>query len=203
MNRRWRRWSLGLCAPVALGLSACQQTLDMPRALQRSPEPPPAQMELRREYWDKALPPKHLRRETEGLVQIGGAFQKNGRERSYFRGGAVEFERHWSRGEPAGLWETWWENGTLRSRCEFTADGLETEMHFWHENGQLEARGLGRNGKRVGQWEFFRPDGSRESAGELVGGLREGPWFFFDEGGAVRESGSYAKGVKVGPWNGR
>ncbi len=138
--------------------------------------------------------------EVEGLVQLGGAFEKHGRERSFYRSGATEFERHWIHGEPAGIWYAWWPNGMLRSQTEFTQLGVTTEMFFWHENGLIEARGPCLNGRRIGRWEFFRTDGSKESVGDFLDGTREGEWSFWDECGELIETGRFERGAKVGDW---
>jgi len=196
MKRRAVRFGAITLTLAAAVSAACHQTLSLPRTMHGPGEAQPGQPDLRREYWDTG--PTRLRSEIEGLVQRGGAFEKHGRERSFFRGGALEFERHWLHGEPAGTWLAWWENGTLRSRCEFTPDAEVQPMFFWHENGQPEARGPAHNGRRIGRWEFFRADGSKESAGDYLDGLREGEWTFWDECGNVIESSRFERGVKVG-----
>lgn len=190
-------WIAGL---ALCGATACFQTMSLPRNMHGPGEPEPGQMDLRREYWDKGPAPRQLHTELEGLVRIGGAFEKHGRERSFFRSGATEYERHWTHGAPAGTWKSWWENGTLRSQCEFTRDGSITDMFFWHANGQLEGRGPGLNGRRIGLWEFFRADGSKDSAGHFLDGTREGEWTFWDECGEVIETGRFERGAKVGDW---
>ncbi len=158
-------------------------------------------MDLRHEYWDKGPKPRQVHTEVEGLVQRGGAFEKHGRERSFYRSGALEYERHWTHGEPAGIWHAWWPNGVLRSQSEFIREGDATsEMFFWHENSLLEAHGPSLNGRRIGRWEFFRPDGSKESAGDFLDGTREGEWSFWDECGELLETGRFERGTKVGDW---
>lgn len=183
-----------------LTCSGCRQTIDMPRSMRGMPEPTPGAMDLRREYWDAGPDPKLLRSEVEGLVQRGGAFVKHGRERAFFRGGQLEFERHWVRGEPAGLWQSWWENGTLRSECSFDKQRVPSPMSFWHENGQLDGRGMAINGRRIGVWEFFHANGVLESKGEYVDGERGGTWSFWDENGVLLQSGRFESGLKVGEW---
>jgi len=188
-------WTLVVLASLS---AACRQTLSMPSAMRvRAPEP--GQMDLRRDYWDRGPNPQHPRSEIEGLAQRGGTFVKHGRERSFFRDGQVEAERHWIHGEPAGAWRTWWEDGTLKSSCEFRRDGKASEMSFWHANGQLEARGMAIDGRRIGPWEFFFADGTKESSGDFLDGKREGPWTSWNECGEVLDSARYEQGVKVGP----
>lgn len=190
-------WTRGLLAVLLLSTStACLQTLELPSAMRGPAEEEPGQMDLRREYWDGGPSPRELRSEVEGLVFRGGKFQKHGRERAYFRGGGLEFERHWVRGLPAGLWLAWWENGTQRSECLFTPDGGESEMRFWHANGVLAAHGPAIHGRRTGFWQFFREDGSLESEGLLLDGLREGEWRFFDDCGGPEEPLRFSRGVR-------
>jgi antitoxin component YwqK of YwqJK toxin-antitoxin module len=165
------------------------------------PEPDAGAMDLRREYWDQGPNPTQLRSEVEGLVQRGGAFVKHGSERAYYRSGQMEFERHWVRGAPAGEWLSWWEDGSMRSRCSFNAQKTPQLMEFWHANGQVEARGMATNGLRIGVWEFFHDNGVLESTGEYEGAERSGMWISWDKRGELLESGSYERGVKVGEWS--
>ena len=194
MKRLPRRLGvLILCATLA---SACQQTLSLPVSM-RTTEAQPGQMESRREYWDKGLNPTQLKSEIEGLAQRGGGFVKHGRERTFYRSGQIEVERHWTSGEPTGIWRAWWESGTQKSVCEFTRDGSATQMSFWHANGKLEAQGPAINGRRIGHWEFFHANGAKEFSGDFQGGIREGEWTSWDECGDVIESAHFERGVKV------
>ena len=188
-----------LCCATASLAGACRQTISLPPSMRGVPDAPAGEMDLRREYFDKGPNPKLLRSEIEGLAQRGGGFVKHGRERTFYRSGQVELERHWVHGERAGIWNAWWEDGTLKSVCEFTKDGHPSEMSFWHANGQLEARGMAINGRRIGRWDFFHANGAKESSGEFQNGMREGEWTSWDECGDVLESGRYERGVKIAP----
>ncbi len=197
MNESERTYGVLFLCALASFASACQGTLSMPASMRR-PEADVGQMDLRREYWDKGPNPKLLRSEIEGLVRRGGGFVKHGRERTFYRSGQIETERHWVHGDATGIWRTWWEDGTQKSVCEFTNDGSATEMSFWHANAELEARGMAINGRRIGRWDFFHANGAKESSGDYLGGLRDGEWTSWDECGDVTESGQYKLGVKVG-----
>jgi hypothetical protein len=183
---------------VALGC-ACRQTLSVPMTMRAMsvPELGPAEPDVRRTYWPGGPTPENLRSEIEGLTQRGGAFVKHGSERTFFPSGAREVERHWLLGTPAKTWRTWWEDGTLRSECEFPEDGRSITMSFWHANGKLEAQGTAIHGRRFGHWDFYHPNGERESSGELFDGKREGEWSKWNECGELIEQASYAKNVLV------
>ena len=183
---------IGACSMIA-----CHQTMHAPPGMRGVDVVPPGEMDLRREYWDGGSAPTQLRSETEVLVAQGGAFVKHGRERGFDRSGAVLFERHWVQGKPARVWRAWWQNGGLRSQCEFTSDHSSSDMFFWHENGELEARGPAIHGRRIGHWEFFHDDGSKESAGHFQDGTREGDWMFWDACERIVELRRYERGVQI------
>jgi len=184
-----------------LACGACRQSIELPASMRGVADKGAGEMDLRREYWDAGPKPQQLRSEVEGLVQRGGAFVKHGRERAFYVDGSPQFERHWVRGEPAGLWQSWWENGRLRSECSFDKQQAPRQMSFWHANGQLDGRGMAINGRRIGVWEFFHANGVLESKGEYVAGERGGTWSFWDEHGVLLQSGRFESGNKVGEWS--
>lgn len=186
----------GAALLVALAC-ACQARLDVPLALRHRPAEEPAQMDIRREYYDGGATPTRLKSEVEGLVARGGAFTKHGRDRSFFEDGSPRSERHWVRGEPAGTWRTWWPNGVLRSESSFPKDGAETAMRFWHDDGSLEAEGPAVRGRRGGEWRHFHRGGALESCGRYLDGERDGPWEFFGADGVRLFVAEYHRGVKV------
>ena len=117
-------------------------------------------------------------------VAIGnGLSKKHGKETVLRKDGSKEWEREWDRGQPAGLWRSWYPNGTMRSEVFFAGPLEERPMTFWFDNGQRRMQGPARNGVRCGHWQIWFANGQLAEEGEFVGSRREGEWQAWSEDG--------------------
>lgn len=69
-----------------------------------------------------------------------------------------------------GLFQSYWQNGNLKSEGYY-ARGRETG--FWsdyHENGQMAASGQYVEGKQHGTWRFWDSESNEEQSAEYRGG---------------------------------
>lgn len=164
-------------------------------------EPPPQRTEerrdVRRTYWDRAAT---LPKSESGWLLLGdGRSIKDGVERRWYESGRLEYERHWTRDEPAGLWRSWFEDGV--QRFEHLYDPAQaTPMTWWHQSGTVSSAGPAREGVREGPWRGDHPDGARAFEGAFVANRRHGFWIFWHPDGSVETSGHYRNGQRVGVW---
>lgn len=170
-------------------LPACLVSRPVP---ERAPGPSVHEV-LRRTYPEEEA----LRRETRVVVEPDGRVERDGPEREFFRGGALQAERFFARGRPIGVWRTWFANGQLRSETNYDSD--PEPNRFWHPNGQLAAEGPARTGLREGRWTYWSEAGLVLREGGYHLGLRAGPWTFWEQG-EKRAEGLYEAGGRVGEW---
>lgn len=191
-----RRAELALLVLVALA-SCGPGWRDLSRSVA---EPPPATEErrdVRRTYWDRAA--TRPKTETGWLRRRDGTSVKDGVERSWYEHGQLEFERHWRRDEPFGLWRTWFEDGVQRFEHDYVP-GETTPMTWWHPSGAISSTGPARAGVREGTWRGDHPGGEPAFEGRFVANRRDGFWIFWYPDGSVETSGNYSQGQRVGVW---
>jgi antitoxin component YwqK of YwqJK toxin-antitoxin module len=164
---------------LLLLLGACRSGSSAP--VQRvTPLPNAGEPELHQKIDPKTGQPLH----TWSTVAIGGGLsKKQGKEIVLRKDGTKEWEREWERGEPTGLWRSWYANGALRSEVFFAGPLEERPMTFWFDNGQRRMQGPARNGVRCGRWKIWYANGQLAEEGEFVAGRREGEWQAWSEDG--------------------
>lgn len=126
-------------------------------------------------------------REWSVKVLPGERSVLHGRERTWTRDGALEWEREWRDGEPHGAWTRWWRDGVPRSRVEYAGKDVERPMSFWHENGIKAMEGVAKDGVRCGEWTTWREDGSLESRGGYRDSFQHGEWIVYAADGVTEE----------------
>lgn len=186
--------ALALCACAACGPGL----RDISRGLAEPPAAPLTERrDVRRTYWDRAATsPKS---ETGWLLLGDGTSVKQGVERRWYENGRMEYERHWTRDRPSGLWRSWFESGAQRFEHLYDPAG-PTSMTWWHESGAISSAGSAREGVREGPWRGDHPDGSRAFEGAFVANRRDGFWSFWYPDGSLETSGHYRQGERVGVW---
>ena len=126
-----RRAELALAALVVGALAAaCNSGFrDASRRLAAPAESTAAERrDVRRTYWDRAA--TRPKSEVGWLLRRDGTSVKDGVERSWYASGQLEYERHWRRDQPFGLWRTWFEDGTQRFEHDYVP-GEATPMTWW------------------------------------------------------------------------
>lgn len=171
---------------------------DIARGLAPPEQGPPAETrDVRRAWWDRAA--TRPKSETGWLLARDGTSQKDGVERRWYESGGLEYERHWTRDRPSGLWRAWFEDGTQRFEHLYDAERA-TPMTWWHATGAVSSAGPAREGVREGAWHGDHPDGSRAFEGAFSANRRNGFWTFWHPDGSVETSGRYQDGERVGVW---
>ena len=126
-------------------------------------------------------------REWSVKVLPGERSVLHGRERTWTRDGALEWDREWRDGEPHGRWTRWWREGVERSRVEYAGKDVEWPMSFWHENGIKAMEGVAKDGVRCGEWTTWREDGSLESRGRYRDSFQDGEWIVYAGDGVTEQ----------------
>jgi len=195
-----RRAELALAALVVGALAAaCNSGFrDASRRLAAPAESTAAERrDVRRTYWDRAA--TRPKSEVGWLLRRDGTSVKDGVERSWYASGQLEYERHWRRDQPFGLWRTWFEDGTQRFEHDYVP-GEATPMTWWHASGAISSTGMATAGVRDGPWHGDHPGGERAFEGHFVANRRDGFWVFWYPDGSVETSGSYSQGQRAGVW---
>jgi antitoxin component YwqK of YwqJK toxin-antitoxin module len=186
--------SLALCCCAACGPSWS----DVSRGLAPPPQGPATEShDVRRAWWDRAA--TRPKSETGWLLARDGTALKDGVERRWYESGELEYERHWTRDRPSGLWRAWFEDGTQRFEHLYDP-GRATTMTWWHATGAVSSAGPAREGVREGPWRGDHPDGARAFEGAFVANRRHGFWTFWHPDGSLETSGHYQNGERIGVW---
>jgi antitoxin component YwqK of YwqJK toxin-antitoxin module len=92
-------------------------------------------------------------------------------------------------------------NGKIESKGQFTNDETTGIWEFFYETGTLKMRGILFKGANYGLWEYFFESGKKSMEGVIYGKKREGEWKMYYENGQIREIGEYTNNERSGIWN--
>ena len=70
-----------------------------------------------------------------------------------------------------GVYETFYENGNIKSKGTYLNSKKEGLHQWWYSNGSLEREGLYINGKKDGLYKWWYPNGQLYIEGEYKGGV--------------------------------
>jgi antitoxin component YwqK of YwqJK toxin-antitoxin module len=109
---------------------------------------------------------------------------------------------HYFRGRLVGEWKSFWKNGKLQERREYTAtEQRHGQWLSFDEGGRLLLVRSYTWGKPHGEWVAWYPSGRIHYRQWFKDGLRHGPWRRWHEEGWLLESGAYAENRKHGTWS--
>ena len=95
-----------------------------------------------------------------------------------------------------GQYETYHENGQLRTRAT-TKDGkLNGLIESYFDNGQLKSRGTYKDGIRHGLFEFYYDNGQLEARATIKRGRQEGLYVRYNKDGTLESKCFYVNGKK-------
>jgi uncharacterized protein len=100
-----------------------------------------------------------------------------------------------------GRYISYFLNGTIESKGQFTNNETTGVWEFFFETGNLRMRGILRQNANYGLWEFFYESGQKNMDGTINGKNREGEWKMYYENGQVKEIGEYFENKRVGLWS--
>lgn len=99
-----------------------------------------------------------------------------------------------------GKYISYYLNGNVESRGQFTDNETVGVWEFFYETGNLKMRGILKQNSNYGFWEYFYESGKKSMEGTINGRIREGEWKTFYENGQVKEVGEYANNKRTGLW---
>ena len=101
---------------------------------------------------------------------------------------------------PHGRYVSYYLNGKVESRGQFTNNETSGVWEFYYETGKIKMRGGLFRGANHGMWEYFFENGQKSMEGIINGRDREGEWKTYYESGHLREIGSYVMNQRQGHW---
>ena len=104
------------------------------------------------------------------------------------------------RNTPHGRYVSYFLNGKIESRGQFTNNETSGVWEFYFETGKLKMRGILFKSANYGMWEYFFESGQKSMEGIINGRDREGEWKTYYENGHLKEAGSYEKNQRQGHW---
>jgi antitoxin component YwqK of YwqJK toxin-antitoxin module len=104
------------------------------------------------------------------------------------------------RNVPHGRYVSYFLNGRIESRGEFSNNETSGVWEFYYETGKLKMRGILFKGENYGMWEYFFEGGQKNMEGIINKRDREGEWKWYYENGHLKEVGSYVKNQRDGYW---
>ncbi len=101
---------------------------------------------------------------------------------------------------PNGRYISYYVNGNVESRGQFTNNETTGVWEFFYETGNLKMRGILKQNTNYGLWEYFYESGQKSMEGSINGRDREGEWKMYYENGQIKEIGEYRENKRVGLW---
>nr|WP_302180038.1 toxin-antitoxin system YwqK family antitoxin [Chryseosolibacter indicus] len=99
-----------------------------------------------------------------------------------------------------GRYISYYLNGKVESKGQFTNNETTGIWEFFYETGNLKMRGILRQNANFGVWEYFYESGRKSMEGNINGKSRDGEWKMYYENGQVKEIGEYKTNKRVGLW---
>ena len=99
-----------------------------------------------------------------------------------------------------GRYISYYLNGNVESKGQFTNNETTEIWEFFYETGKLKMRGILKQNANYGLWEYFYESGQKSMQGKINGKNREGEWTSYYENGQVKEVGEYKINKRNGLW---
>ncbi len=99
-----------------------------------------------------------------------------------------------------GSYVSYFLNGIIESKGNFTNNETSGVWEFFYESGNLKMRGVLRQNSNYGNWEYFYENGQKNMEGTINGKKREGVWKSYYENGQLKETGEYIDNRRNGEW---
>lgn len=106
-----------------------------------------------------AIDPVPIKVQTADTTANKG-YQANGLNEVHDKNGLLVMRGERVNGLREGEWESFFPDGTLRSKGTFVNDIRQGPTTVYHENGAIFYSGWYDHGKPVKEWTFYDPDGS-------------------------------------------
>ncbi|MCA6073389.1 toxin-antitoxin system YwqK family antitoxin [Fulvivirga sedimenti] len=115
--------------------------------------------------------------------------------KSFYLNGEPESRGQFQDNEASGVWEFFYETGTLKTRAQVKAgDGNDGYYEYFYESGEKSMEGFVNSQRQVGFWKFYYENGTLKEAGNFTEGLRDGEWKGYFEDGQLSSKTAYSAG---------
>jgi antitoxin component YwqK of YwqJK toxin-antitoxin module len=99
-----------------------------------------------------------------------------------------------------GKYFSYFLNGNIESKGQFTNNETSGVWEFFYENGKLKMRGILKQSSNDGLWEYYYENGNKSMEGTIYNKKRTGDWKVYYEGGELKEQGTYVDNKRQGLW---
>jgi len=126
--------------------------------------------------------------------------KKSGVWESYYENGDMRSYGSYENGEKSGSWREYYYNGEIKKRASYN-NGLLVEMQTYHSNGRLMITGsYNEDEKKHGNWEQHYDNWQQKLIGEFSHGEKHGEWRFYNKNGNIYKIENYMGGIKFSRW---
>jgi len=103
-------------------------------------------------------------------------------------------------GKKENFWIAYFENGTIKSKGNYSNGIKNGAWNFFYPNGNLEQEGVYQNGKEHGKWNWFYNNGQLKKVENYYYGILEGDYFEYDSLGNTIVKGYFSESKEDGEW---
>ncbi len=179
-----------LCVLAVVGKQACGQEPVPPRSLDEA---------LASEFKCPAGAKDSGKGPAPGIVvrwcEINGGVRPlyHGPVWRWYASGQLEGKEYYVRGDGAGVWPSYYENGTMSSLGGFETGQKRGLWKYWDKDGRLETEVTyaDEGNKRID----FYPSGRRKAEGTFVASGKVGQWTYWAEDGSEKAQCDFGRGV--------
>lgn len=120
---------------------------------------------------------------------------KDGKWNTWFEDGTIRSEEYYNKGTTTGAWKVWYDNGQLESDINFTTG----KAVYFHKNGKKQSEGgIAAGMVNTGKWTGYHENGNKNYEGTYtMEGKKDGTWTWYDENGKVTTVQIYQNGELV------
>lgn len=137
--------------------------------------------------------------DNDSLNQTDAQGRKHGLWKKY-EGGTLVYRGQFDHGRPVGIFERYYEEGSLQAKILYGVGGKATAKIYYPETGDLMAEGNYIDQERDSVWNFYGEDGGLASRESYDHGKKHGMTTIFFGDGSVSEEVLYRDNVKNGLW---
>lgn len=135
----------------------------------------------------------------QNLVDEEG--RKTGHWKVAYPNGKTLYEADFVEGQPVGEMLRYYENGAVKARMLFEADGQRSVARLYYQNGKLAAEGLYVNQQKDSVWTYFSEfDASVRIREPYQEGKLDGVVRSYYPSGEISEEVEWSQDMKEGSW---
>lgn len=122
---------------------------------------------------------------------------KNGLYESFYDDGTLYESSTYIKDTLNGTRQLFHENGKLYIEEQYEMGQFEGPYRSFYENGQLQSEGQYIDNKMAGLWELYYPDGTLKAEITFRNNLENGPFKTYHPNGNLHEKGEYKDGDNI------